>query len=440
MFAEAYRQKLMSSEAAAGLIRSGDGVIVPLANGQPPALINALAKRILADEVQDVNYISALDVRFLDIHNQEACGKAEMETLYAGPISRYFVQQGQFAYTPHRLWEGPDIAGNCRDASVYMMTVSPMDKNGFFSTGTNPDYIWGMTRESMKHRECRILLEVNRHMPRTCGNNQFHISEVTAVVEADTPLVCLPDIPVTAEDEAIGRYIAEQVPDGACLQLGIGGIPNAVARFLEDKRDLGIHSEMLCDSMLDLFRKGVITCRQKSFNPYKWIGSFVLGSQELYDFVADNLLIEMHSSKYVNDPYCIGLNDNMIAINSTLEVDLTGQCASEAIGTQQYSGTGGQVDFVEGAWRSNGGKAFLALYATYTDKEGRLHSKIKPTLSPGSMVTTTRNDVQYVVTEFGIAYLKGQNMRRRIEELIRIAHPDFRDELRFEAKKLRYLP
>lgn len=440
MWSEAYKQKMMSPEDAVSLIQDGNGVIVPLANGQPPTLINALARRILADQVKNINFISALDVRFLEIHNPEICAKATMETLYAGPISRYFVQQAQFAYTPHRFWEGPDIAGYCRDATVYMMTVSPMDKNGFFSTGTHPDYIWGMTREAMKNRDCVILLEVNRHMPRTCGNNQFHISEITALIEADTPLVCLPEIPITPEDEAIGRYIAEQVPNGACLQLGIGGIPNAVARFLEDKHDLGVHSEMLCDSMVDLFHKGVITCRKKNFHPHKWIGSFVMGSQALYDFVADNPLVEMYNSKYVNDPYHVGLNDNMMAINSTLEVDLTGQCASESIGPMQYSGTGGQTDFVEGAWRSKGGKAFLALYATYTDKEGKLHSKIKSTLSPGSMVSTTRNDVQYVVTEFGIAYLKGQNMRRRVEELINIAHPDFRDQLRFEAKKLMFIP
>ncbi|MGE5396427.1 MAG: acetyl-CoA hydrolase/transferase family protein [Chitinophagales bacterium] len=440
MWNELYRSKLVSPDDAAAKIQDGNGVIVPLANGQPPALINALARRMLKDEVKNVNFISALDVRPLEMHNPEIANKGLMEILYAGPISRWFIREGLFTYTPHRLWEGPNIAGECRDATVFMMTVSPMDKNGFFSTGTNPDFIWGMTRESMARRQCKIFLEVNENMPRTYGNNHFHISEVDVVVENNIPLVELPEIPVTKEDELIGQYIAEKVDDGACVQLGIGGMPNAVAKFLENKKDLGIHSEMLCDSMLDLYKKGVITCKAKNYMPLKWVGSFALGSKELYNFMNENPMVEMHSSKYVNDPYVIGLNDNVVAINSTLEVDLTGQCASEAVGTMQYSGTGGQSDFVEGAWRSKGGKAFLALYSTYTDKSGEVKSKIVPTLTPGSMVTTTRNDVQYVVTEYGIAYLKGQNMRKRLEELINIAHPDYRDWLRSEARRLKYLP
>lgn len=439
MWSTAYQQKLMTADNAVKLINNGDGIIVPLANGQPPGLINAMAGRIMSGDLRDINYISALDARFLDIHNPEIANKALIEILYAGPISRFMIRQGLYAYTPHRFFEGPDIAGQCRDATIFMLTVSPMDKNGYFSTGINPDYIWGMTRESMARRECKVFLEVNEHMPRTYGNNHFHISEVTGVVENSTPLVCLPDIPVTEKDEMIGRYIAEQVPDGACIQLGIGGIPNAVARFLENKKDLGIHSEMLCDSMLELYKKGVVTGKKKNYMPLKWVGSFVLGSQELYDFVADNPMIEMHSSKFVNDPCVIGLNDNMMAINATLEMDLTGQCASEAIGTQQYSGTGGQTDFIEGAWRSKGGKAFLALYSTYTDKNGVEHSSIVPTLTPGAMVSTTRNDVQYVVTEYGVAYLKGQNMRRRVEEIVKIAHPDFRDWLLAEARRLKYI-
>ncbi|MGE5449823.1 MAG: acetyl-CoA hydrolase/transferase family protein, partial [Methanomassiliicoccales archaeon] len=182
------------------------------------------------------------------------------------------------------------------------------------------------------------------------------------------------------------------------------------------------------------------TCKRKSYLPLKWVASFAVGSQRLYDFMNENPMIEMHNSEIVNDPYIIGLNDNVVSINSTLEVDLTGQCASEALGTQQYSGAGGQMDFIEGAWRSKGGKAYLATYSTYEDKEGKLHSKIVPTLTPGAQVTTPRGDVQYVVTEFGIAYLKGKNLRQRIEELIHIAHPDFRDSLRFEAKRLNYLP
>jgi len=340
-------------------------------------------------------------------------------------------------YTAHRLFDGPKIAGQ-RGVNVGTITVSPMDRHGFFSMGTNPDYMWGMIRHCMPN--IRIIVEVNEHMPRTYGTNHFHISEIDMVVEHNEPLVELPDIPLTKEDELIGSLIAEQVPDGACIQTGIGGMPNAVARHLMDKKDLGIHSEMLCDSMVDLYEAGAITGKRKQHMPLKWIASFAVGSKRLYDFMSENPMVEMHNSEFVNDPYIIGLNDNVVSINSTLEVDLTGQCASEALGTKQYSGAGGQMDFIEGAWRSKGGKAFLATYSTYQDKEGNLHSKILPTLTPGAQVTTTRGDVQYVVTEFGIAYLKGQNLRKRIEELINIAHPDFRDWLRFEAKRLNYLP
>ncbi|MDD3895319.1 MAG: acetyl-CoA hydrolase/transferase C-terminal domain-containing protein, partial [Syntrophomonadaceae bacterium] len=299
-----------------------------------------------------------------------------------------------------------------------------------------PEYIYGFIR---RNPGIKILAEVNSYMPRTHGNNHFHISELAAVVENDLPLFELPDIPLTEQDELIGQYIAERVPDGACLQLGIGGIPNAVGKYLINKKDLGIHSEMLCDTMVDLYEAGVITGTKKKLLPRRWVACFAMGSKRLYDFLADNPMIEMHDSEWVNDPYVIAMNDNVVSINATLEVDLSGQCASEAIGTRQYSGAGGQMDFTEGAWRSNGGLAFLACYSTYKDKSGVMHSSIVPTLRPGSMVTTTRNDVQYVVTEYGVARLKGFNLRQRVNDLVRIAHPDFRDWLMEEAMKLNYI-
>lgn len=286
---------------------------------------------------------------------------------------------------------------------------------------------------------CVILAEINQHMPRAYGNNHFHISELAAVVENDQPLVELPSFPLTEKDEKIGQFIAERVPDGACLQLGIGNIPNAVAKYLTDKKELGIHSEMLCDSMVDLYEAGVITGSRKKLMPRKWVASFAFGTNRLYDFIADNPLVEMHDSEFVNDPYNIGLNDNVVSINSTLEVDLTGQCASDAIGNRQYSGAGGQMDFMEGAWRSKGGQAFLAMYSTFETKDGELRSRIVPSLQANAMVTTTRNDVQYIVTEYGVAWLKGFNLKQRAEALIKVAHPDFRDWLEFEARKLHYL-
>lgn len=436
---EMYRKKLRTAEEAVKLIPHGVLLASALTNGQPPALLNALARRMADGNLRGLNYMCSLAVRMLELHNPEIIAKINqfntVDVMYSGPIERYYINQGLYSYIPHRLFDGPKMAGNVGMGAA-VITVSPMDKHGYFSTGTNPDYLYGF----IKHNPgCIILAEVNEYMPRTYGNNHFHISELAAVVENNVPLVALPDIPISEKDELIGQFIAEHVQDGACLQLGIGTIPNAVARHLLDKKELGIHSEMLCDNMLDLYEQGVITGSKKRLLPGKWVACFAFGSQRLYDFINENPLVEMHDSEFVNDPCNIGMNDNVIAINATLEVDLAGQCASEAIGTKQYSGSGGQVDFMEGAWRSKGGKAFLALYSTYTDKSGEVKSRICPTLSFGSMVTTTRNDVQYVVTEYGVADLKGYDLRKRVKDLINIAHPDFREWLTFEAKKLNYI-
>jgi acyl-CoA hydrolase len=212
-----------------------------------------------------------------------------------------------------------------------------------------------------------------------------------------------------------------------------------VGKFLKDKRDLGVHSEMLTNCMLELYNEGVITCTRKTFMPYKWIGSFAWGSQELYDFIHENPMIEMHTCGFVNNPYIIAKNDNMISVNSTLQIDLTGQCASEAIGPYQFSGVGGQADFVQGAWLSKGGKSFIATPSTTRGKDGKLISKIVPLLDYGSFVSTPRTETHWVVTEYGAVLVKGQSIKKRVESLISIAHPDFRDWLRFEAKKLGFL-
>lgn len=436
---EMYRSKLMSADEAVKLIPDNIIIASALTNGQPPALIDALARRMMTGDLHGATYMYSLAVRLLEFHKPEVMKKVNeynhVDVMYSGPIERSYIHSGTYSYIPHRLFDGPKMTGKVGMGAA-LITVSSMDRHGFFSTGTNPDYLYGFIQNNPG---CLILAEVNENMPRTYGNNQFHISEIAALVENNIPLVALPDIPISDKDELIGQYIAEYVPDGACMQLGIGNIPNAVAKHLENKSDLGIHSEMLCDSMIDLYKKDVITGRRKQFLPRKWVACFAFGSQQLYDFINENPMIEMHNSEFVNDPYNIGLNDNVISINSTLEVDLTGQCASEAMGTRQYSGAGGQMDFIEGAWRSRGGKAFLALYSTYTTKSGELKSRIVPTLSPGSMITTTRNDVQYIVTEYGVANLKGYNLRTRIKELMSIAHPDFRDWLQFEARQLNYI-
>lgn len=438
---ELYKQKLMTPEDAVSHIPQGAFIAVPLGNGQPPNLINAMALKMASGDLRGCEYLCAISSRIMELHKPDVIANITknnnvLDVMYNGPLDRHFVNSGAYSYVPHRLFDGPKMI-EVANMKAALITVSPMDEHGYFSTGLNPDYIYGFINHSP---DCRIIAEVNENMPRTYGNNYFHITELTAITENNAPLVELPEIPLNEKDNLIGRYVADLVPDGACLQLGIGSIPNAVAQHLSDKKELGIHSEMLCDSMVDLYDKGVITCTRKQFIPKKWIACFALGSKKLYNFVKENPLVEMHSCEFVNDPYNIGLNDNVISINSTLEVDLTGQCVSEAIGRSMYSGAGGQIDFIEGAWRSKGGKAILALYSTYFDKEsGQEKSRITSMLKPGSYITTGRNDVQYIVTEYGVAQLKGFNLRERANSLINIAHPDFRNELREEAKKLKYL-
>ncbi|NLB51995.1 MAG: acetyl-CoA hydrolase [Syntrophomonadaceae bacterium] len=437
---EMYKSKLMSAEESVKLLSDKQLIAAASINGQPTQIVDALVRRMADGGIKDARFIFSLSVRPSALHNPELIEKCEqhnntLDTMYAGPLERYFLENQYYSYVPHRLADGPLMTARV-GLDAALITVSPMDKHGFFSTGANPEYIYGFIR---RNPGCIILAEVNQHMPWTNGNNHFHISEMAAIVENDVPLFELPEIPITEQDELIGQYIADMVPDGACIQLGIGGMPNAVAKYLVNKKDLGVHTEMLCDTMVDLYEAGAITCAKKNFMPRKWIACFAMGTRRLYDFMDRNPLIELYDSEWVNDPYNISKNDNVVSINATLEVDFTGQCASEAIGTRQYSGAGGQMDFTEGAWRSKNGKAFLALYSTYTDKSGVKHSSIVPTLTPGALVTTTRNDVQYVVTEYGVAWLKGFNLRQRTMDLIRIAHPDFRDELMEEARKLKYI-
>ena len=346
---EMYKSKLNSAEEAVKIISNGDLIASASINGQPPQIVDALVRRMADGGIKDARFIFSLSVRPTSLHNPELIEKCEqnnnvLDTMYAGPLERYFLAQGSYSYVPHRLADGHLMTARV-GLDAALITVSSMDKHGFFSTGLNPEYIYGFIR---RNPGCKILAEVNQNMPRTFGNNHFHISELSAVVENDIPLFELPEIPITQADEMIGQYIADMVPDGSCLQLGIGGMPNAVAKYLVDKKDLGIHTEMICDTMLDLYEAGVITGAKKNFMPRKWIACFAMGTKRLYDFMNENPMVEMYDSEWVNNPHTISRNDNIISINATLEVDLSGQCASEAIGTRQYSGAGGQMDFTEG--------------------------------------------------------------------------------------------
>lgn len=435
-----YREKLCSADDCVMLLKDGDAILVPLANGAPQAIGDAIGKRVREGGLKDLLYVGGVDIKWMDCFSPDLKDRITIDSGYVSAATRHGVQQGWYTYSPNRLGQSIDIAtdhmpGWTRGAVACV--VSPMDEHGFFSTGCSVDIGWGCAKTGIFRH---IMVEVNENMPRTFGNNYLHISEVSAVVENHVPLVELPHIPVNEKDEIIGHYIADMIEDGSCIQIGIGGMPNAVARFLKDKKDLGVHSEMLTDSMVDLYNEGVITCACKNYNRHKIIGSFALGTRKLYDFINNNPMVEMHCTSYVNDPYIIGLNDKLISVNGTVEVDITGQAASESIGYTQYSGTGGQLDFIQGAWRSKGGQSFLTLYSTYTDKSGIMHSKITPSLTPGMFVTTSRTEVDNVVTEYGVAHMKGWDVRTRVKNMISIAHPDFRDWLTFEARRMKLIP
>lgn len=425
-YREEYQRKLTTPEEAVKCIQSGDMIIVPLGFGQPPALLQALMT--LKGKVNNLNLFHGLGLYPLEAYKVSKDDFLLVDSGYIGGPERPGVHEGRHTFSPFRLGDAPRILKLIRPPQVTMHVVSPMDEHGFFSCGTNPDYALPAARLARN-----ILVEVNQHMPRTLGDTMIHISEVTAIVENHRPLPEVPLAPPTKEDELIAQYIVEHVPDGATMQFGIGGLPGAVGRHLKDKKDLGIHSEMLTDIIVELYEAGAVTCKKKTYKPNRIVGTFAVGTKKLYNFMHDNPMVEMLTCDVVNDPYIIAQNDNLISINGAMQIDLTGQVNSESLGPLQYTGTGGQVDFVRGAWLSKGGKSFLTLYSTA--KNGTV-SRIVPKLDLGSTVTTLRTDVMYVVTEYGAALLKGQNLRERAKRLIAIAHPDYRDWLTFEAKAM----
>jgi acyl-CoA hydrolase len=317
------------------------------------------------------------------------------------------------------------------DIDVALICVSRPDKHGYMSLGVSVD-----TARAAVESADLVLAEVNERMPRVHGDSWVHVSEVDAIVEHTTPLAELPVPPKREEDEAMGHIIAGMIPDGSTIQLGIGGVPNAVAGSLMDHRDLGIHTEMFVDSMVDLIEAGVANGRKKTFHRGKAIFAFAAGSQRMYEFLDDNPYIESHPVSYTNAPANIARNDNLISVNSTIEIDLTGQCCSESLGSAQWSGTGGQHDFARGAFDSRGGKSIIAFYSTA--KKGEV-SRVVPMLRPGAVVTTPRTEVHWVVSENGAACLKGKSTAERARALIELAHPRFRDELTAAAKSLRYI-
>ncbi|MGE5471868.1 MAG: acetyl-CoA hydrolase/transferase family protein [Bacteroidota bacterium] len=425
-----YQQKRMAAADAIRVVRNGDTVVVPTAVGEPPALLTALSEA--RREFRDVSVAQILPVRKYGYFDPETTEHVRHTAYFFSGASRQGGQQGWIDFIPAYFSELPALINDkLSPADVVFSMASPMDKHGFFSLSLAADYTMAAIAKARA-----VVLEVNPNVPFANGNCHIHISQVAALTESEDPIleVGLPKIgPV---QEAIGKYVADMIPDGATLQIGYGGIPDAVVMQLTHKHDLGIHTEMVGDGIMTLVEAGVVTNHKKNYGRGKILATFALGSKKLYQFMNRNPALEMHPVDYTNDPYLAGQNDNLHAINATMQIDFMGQCGSESLGSAPYSGTGGQADFVRAANRSKGGKSFIVLPSTAKDDT---ISRIVPTLSAGTHVTTSKNDINYVVTEFGVAQLRGKTAKQRTEALIGIAHPDFRGELREAAKKMRLL-
>lgn len=424
-YEQEYRQKLCSPQEAASIVKSGDHLCFPLGVGEPTLLVRALAARKRELEGVVVNQQHHLCP---DYFTEDSVPHIRVNAWFTSHVSREAVQKGWADFVPNHFSEVPKLLRDYWPIDVAGTVVSPMDEYGFFTCSLSVGY----TLEAVK-KAGKVVVQVNPHAPRTHGNCHIHISEVDHIIECDEPLKELEIPAISAVEEAIGGYIAERVADGSTLQMGWGGIPNAVCKAMLSKKDLGIHTELISNGIVDLMLAGAVNNSRKTINRGKSLGTFALGTKQVFEFMNGNPMIEMHPVDYVNDPYVIGQIDNMVAINATIQVDLLGQCCSESFGHLQWSGSGGQADFARGANRSRGGKGFICTASTA--KNGTV-SCIVPTLAPGSSVTTSKNDVDHVVTEFGVAKLRGQTAKQRAMNLINVAHPDFRGELMEAARRM----
>ena len=434
-YAAMYKEKCMTPAEVAKLFDDGDGISCPTLNGLPRLISKALCDRIVNDEVKDIEFIVGLNLNAPHMWSQEVLDKTHYASGYIGPFERKAAATNSIDPLVWRFFENARLMSDVRGTNVCWMTASPMDEHGYFSCALNCSHTYSLYKwRQERGLPTKLFLEVNKNAPTCYGYNHFHISEVTALTEADWDLIELPQEDPSEIDIAIANYVANEVPDGATIQLGIGGLPNAIGKLLSTKKDLGCHSEMIVQAYLDLFKCGALNNSKKSFMRGRCVGTMAAGTKELYKWVDHNPGVWIFGINDCADPNIIAQNDNFIAINCVLEADLAGQCVCDSIGYTPFSGTGGQADFIQGAWQSKGGKAILCLPSTYTDKEGKIHSKIVPAVQ--GWVGVCRNDVQYLCTEYGIVFLKGNTMRERVAKIISIAHPDFREELRYQAKQM----
>jgi acyl-CoA hydrolase len=425
--AQVASKRTADAEAVIGHIESGTELIVPIANGEPVTLLDAVERHAADLDGVTVHQMHALHDRPMMVG---AFGQRLRHVSYfLSHVTRPHFHAGTVDLVPNHFSEVYAIIAHRTTRPLVLAAASPPDRHGNFSLGVSADYTASFIGRAP------FFLEVNRQMPRTAGRNQIHVSQLLGWTEADYPLVCTPPSTPSDIDRRIGALVAERVPNGATIQAGIGAIPNAVLDHLSDHRNLGVHTELVSDGLIDLIESGVVNGAVKTNNRLKVIGTFALGTQRLYDFVNDNPTIELWPARYVNDPRIISRDRDFVSINASLSVDFLGQCASETIGGRYYSSSGGQADFARGAAYSEGGQSFIVLQST---ARGGTVSRIVAQLAAGDAVTTVKNTVDKVVTEHGVAELRGRSIRERAAALIAIAHPKFRDDLARSARDLGY--
>lgn len=418
---EIYESRTCSREAAVKHIRSGQRIALGSACGTPEDLIDAMLER--SDELSDVELVAMVSTGKSAYAQPQYADSFRHNSFFVAPSTRKAIDEDRADYTPSFFVEFPRIMlDKTLPMDVAMITVSEPDKVGNVSLGISVCYDMAAARAADF-----VIAEVNPNMPRTLGNSFLHVSEIDCFVHSNRPMVNAPRPKITETESKIGKNCADLIKDGDCLQLGFGALPDAVLGFLEEKNDLGIHSEMISDGVMNMVEKGVITCRQKNFKPGKIVHSFAVGTKEFYEWIDYNTMIDIHPVEYINDPNIIGRNDNMVSLNSAICIDLLGQAAADMIGGNQYAGIGGQVDFIRGCRLSKGGRSILALAAASSD--GKI-SRIVPTMAPGQAVATSRMDIDYVITDYGIAHLRAKTVKQRAKALIEIAAPQFREELR----------
>ena len=428
-----FEEKYISIAEAISKIKSHNTVGIGIAGSEPVGMLTALAEN--AQQIEDVHFWTCLPMRAYDIFSKtEMGGHIFNENWFYTATDRLVHPEGRVSYIPNNLHLAATdklyMTGGHLD--VFLGTATPPNEEGYMSLSLGLI----VEKDLLEAADLKIL-EVNENLPWTYGDTLVHVSEVDFLVENHVPLVELPSVPPSEVEQQIGGYIADLIDDGSTIQLGIGGIPNAITAFIMERKDLGVHTEMIVDGIVDLVEAGVVTNARKTLHPGKIVGVFALGTQKLYDFLDQNPDVEMYRGRYINDPYVIAKNKKMISVNTALQVDIMGQVCSQSIGTRQFSGTGGQLDTHRGAQMSDGGRGIIALRSTA--KNGSI-STIVPTLAPGAGVTVPSQDVDTIITEFGVAELRGRSVKDRMEALIKVAHPNFREWIRDEAHRLGIVP